>query len=259
MTFHQLRISIIPILLLSTGIGIVTWIALTGIERERTSRVVSIVKAHQTGHLNDDAARAELLLYVSERDLLRWAEPPQRTSERNLPRWQGYPTRRVRNSAVYGLGLIGTSRSVPALLDLLNAPQRRVRLLAEEAVRQARQRSGNTEVDALLLQAQQLQASGRGKDALELLDRAARMLDGHAETYFLMGTICLERREYRVAAAAFTKAIERDPDHFDAYLGRAICRLKRGDLSRARTDCLKAVEINPNMEEARLLAESLSP
>jgi tetratricopeptide (TPR) repeat protein len=244
MIFHQLRISIIPILLLSTGIGIVTWIALTGIERERSSRVVSIVEAHQAGHLDEDAARSQLLQCASERDLLRWRR---------------YPTGQVRDSAVYGLGLIGTSRSVPALLDLLSAPQRRVRLLAEQALREARQRSGNAEVDALLLRAQQLQASGRGKDALELLDRATRMLDGHAETYFLMGTICLERREYRVAAAAFTEAIERDPDHFDAYLGRGICRLKRGGLRRARTDCLKAFEINPNMEEARLLAESLSP
>ena len=77
------------------------------------------------------------------------------------------------------------------------------------------------------------------------------------ETYFLMGTILLERAEYRAAAAAFTMTIERNPDHFDAYLGRGICRLKRGHLDRARADCLKAFEINPNMEEARLLAESL--
>ena len=158
---------------------------------------------------------------------------------------------------MYGLGLIGTSRSVPALLDLLEAPQQRVRLLAEEALRRVRKRSGNAEVDALLQEAQRLDASGRSEDALELLDRATRILDGHAETYFLMGTLLLERGEYPAAAAAFTLAIERNPNHFDAYLGRGICRLKRGHLDRARADCLKAFEINPNMEEARLLAESL--
>jgi tetratricopeptide (TPR) repeat protein len=163
----------------------------------------------------------------------------------------------VRDSAVYGLGLIGTSRSVPALLGLLNGPQRRVRLLAEEALRRARQRSGDAEVDSLLRQAQQLHAAGKGENALELLDRATEILDGHAEAYFLRGTILLEGGEYRRAATAFTEAIERDKDHFDAYLGRGICRLKRGRLSKARADCLKAFEINPNMEEARLLAESL--
>jgi tetratricopeptide (TPR) repeat protein len=242
MIFHQLRISIIPILLLSTGFGIITWIALSGVERERTSRVVSIVEAYQAGRLDEDAARSDLLQCASERDLLRWRR---------------YPTGRVRDSAVYGLGLIGTSLSVPVLLDLLEAPQRRVRLLAEEALRRVRKRSGDAEVDALLREAQRLDASGRNDEALELLDQATRILDGHAETYFLRGTILLERGEYRRAAKAFTEAIERDPDHFDAYLGRGICRLKRGHLDRARADCLKAFEINPNMEEARLLAESL--
>jgi tetratricopeptide (TPR) repeat protein len=241
MILHQLRISIIPILLLSTGFGIVIWIALSGIERERASRLVSIVEAHQTGRLDEDEARAELLQCVSERDLLGW---------------RSYPTGRVRDSAVYALGLIGTSRSVPVLLGLLDVPQRRVRLLAEEALRRARGRSGNAEVDALLRQAQQLHAAGKGEEALELLDRATRILDGHAETYFLMGTLLLERGQYQPAAAAFSAAIERDEAHFDAYLGRGICRLRGGRLIRARADCLKAFQINPNMEESRLLAES---
>ncbi len=53
--------------------------------------------------------------------------------------------------------------------------------------------------------------------------------------------------------AALTQALDSDPTHFDALLGRALSLFQRGQFLRANLDCLRALEINPNMEEVRLL------
>ena len=242
MTFYQLRISIIPLVLLSTGLGIVAWMARLGMERQRTSRVVTVVRGYEAGHLDQPGARARLLTCATEGDLLKWTN---------------YPTLAVRYGAVRGLGLIGTVRSTEALTGLLSSQNPRLRALAESALRQARRRSGNPEVDTLLSKAERLRNAGRSAEALEVLDSCTRLLPGHAETYFLFGTILLHQGESRTARVAFSKAVGLDAGHFDAYLGRGICYLNEGRPRKARADFLRALEINPNMEEAGLLLEDL--
>ena len=240
MTFYHIRIAVIPILLLSTGLGLVVWMGRMGLERQRASRMVAVVQAYESRQLDEEAARARLL---------------ECTSEPELSKWLTSPTLRVRHGAVSGLGLIGTTRSVPVLTRLLGNGSRQVRRLAEPALRQARRRSGDPDLDALLDRAEQLSAAGRTEEALEILDSYTRLQPDQAEAHYLYGIMLLEEDEIRPARVAFSKAIELDPTHFDAYLGRGICYLSRGRPRKAQADFLRAVEINPNMEEVRLLLE----
>jgi tetratricopeptide (TPR) repeat protein len=240
MTFYQLRISIIPILLLSTGSGIVIWTARMGLERDRREQMVAVIRLLDAGVLEESAARSRLRSCATESDLAAWL---------------GAPTRQVRLAAIRALGLVGKSSSAAVLVPMLGSEDRLARDLAEEAIRQARSRSGVPEVDALLEEARRRRAAGKHIEALETLRRCTFLRDEHAEGYFLRGSILLERRDFEGAREAFSQAVERDPTHFDAWLGLGICHHELGKWREARADCLRAVEINPNMEEVCRLVE----
>lgn len=238
MTFYQIRTSIIPILLLSTAACIVAWQIRSGVDRGRTTRMADLIEDYSAGRITEQTARARLADSCTEQDLWRWLE---------------HPTRPVRDSALLGLGLIGTSPSVERLNRSLRNRNRHTTQLAEHAVRRVRSRTGNPIVDALLDQAGKLAKDGDSSRALETLEQCARILPNHAEVYYRTGTLLLELDRWADAEKALTQALDGDPTHFDALLGRALSLIERGQFLRANLDCLRALEINPNMEEVRLL------
>ena len=152
-----------------------------------------------------------------------------------------------------GLGLIGTARSTQALARSLHSHDPNKQKQAERALRLARRRSDHPLVNALLERAQRLAKRGNPDRALDLLAQCATLLPQHPEVHYRTGTLLLERSRFHASEQAFSRALELDPDHFDARLGRALCRFEMGRTVEARMDCLHAIKINPNMEEVRLL------
>ncbi|MCK4721394.1 tetratricopeptide repeat protein, partial [bacterium] len=51
--------------------------------------------------------------------------------------------------------------------------------------------------------------------------------------------------EYEQAFMAYTKAIEMDPDSYEAYCGRGCSHMVSGDLDLAIDDLNRSIEINP--------------
>jgi len=238
MTFYQLRISIVPILLLSTAACIVAWQISTGVDRGRAQRMADLIGDYSAGRITEQTARTQLADSCAEQDLWRWLE---------------HPTRPVRDSAILGLGLIGTTQSVERLNRSLKNRNRHTAQLAEHAVRRLRSRTGNPMIDALLDRADELARDGNSSRALETLQQCARILPNHAEVHYRTGTLLLDLDRWADAENALSQALETDPTHFDALLGRALSLIERGQFLRANMDCLRALEINPNMDEVRLL------
>lgn len=67
-----------------------------------------------------------------------------------------------------------------------------------------------------------------------------------AESYKWRGHAYFTKREYDLAIADFSKAIEIDPAHLPAYYWRAQSYRDKGDYERALADVSEATDIEPN-------------
>lgn len=67
----------------------------------------------------------------------------------------------------------------------------------------------------------------------------------------LKGLNEMSRGKFTQAAATYTKAINRDPNYSDAYLGRGDAYRAAGELDKALADYEHAAHLDPNNEDAR--------
>ena len=68
-----------------------------------------------------------------------------------------------------------------------------------------------------------------------------------ADAWYLLGRALLEPEE---AARALQRALEIDPDHARAHMGRAALSRATGDLAAAQRDYQRAVDLDPSLAEA---------
>lgn len=66
-----------------------------------------------------------------------------------------------------------------------------------------------------------------------------------ADAQYALGKYYLGQDRAALALIAFTRAVERDPRHADAYNGRATALVQLGDLERAAEDVARAIELSP--------------
>jgi tetratricopeptide (TPR) repeat protein len=67
------------------------------------------------------------------------------------------------------------------------------------------------------------------------------------------------RGDTRAALLDYDKAVACGRPLATTYLGRAVARRTLEDVQGALTDCAKALEIDPDLREARTLREQLTP
>lgn len=70
--------------------------------------------------------------------------------------------------------------------------------------------------------------------------------DTSAKTYCDSGLIKIELKDYKGALADYTKAIQLEPNNYDAYLGRGKAERLLKDYNNSIKDYTKAIELNPN-------------
>lgn len=73
-----------------------------------------------------------------------------------------------------------------------------------------------------------------------------------AESYYVKGLSYYDEGDNQKAIAAYTQAVEIDPKFDKAFIMRALARIKAGDKAGALEDLNKALEINPNSQQAYL-------
>lgn len=70
-----------------------------------------------------------------------------------------------------------------------------------------------------------------------------------AESEFEKGVFLLKQQQYDEAIAAFSKALEAEPDDFEAYHNRGVAWFYKGEYDKAIADYTHALEVNPNRAE----------
>jgi tetratricopeptide (TPR) repeat protein len=91
--------------------------------------------------------------------------------------------------------------------------------------------------------------------AFEAFDRLVNYCPGYAEGYNQRAFVSFLREDYPAALVDLDLALELSPHHVGAQSGRALTLMNMGRIEEARAQLLEAVENNPWLNEAALLAK----
>ncbi|MEI9962438.1 MAG: FecR domain-containing protein [Limisphaerales bacterium] len=92
---------------------------------------------------------------------------------------------------------------------------------------------------------------GRTKNALEALDKSLAFAPRNAQAVALKGFLLAAQNQTREAIVWFDRAIAMDSALANAWLGRGLCRMRRGDATGGREDLLMAAALEPQRAELR--------
>jgi tetratricopeptide (TPR) repeat protein len=153
----------------------------------------------------------------------------------------------LRRQGTAWLGELGLPGDAPPLIAALTDPDEVVRVLAENSVWQVWTRSGDTEIDGLMLTGMEQMNRGDGPGAVEtftkIIERRPDFAEGwnkRATVYFLMG-------ENEKSLRDCDEVMKRNPAHFGALAGYGQIYLRMDQPERALTYFRRALRINPNM------------
>jgi tetratricopeptide (TPR) repeat protein len=153
----------------------------------------------------------------------------------------------LRRQGTAWLGELGLPGDAPPLIAALTDPDEVVRVLAENSVWQVWTRSGDTEIDGLMLTGMEQMNRGDGPGAVEtftkIIERRPDFAEGwnkRATVYFLMG-------ENEKSLHDCDEVMKRNPAHFGALAGYGQIYLRMDQPERALTYFRRALRINQNM------------
>lgn len=86
---------------------------------------------------------------------------------------------------------------------------------------------------------------GHRANALEALDKSLALAPRNAQALALKGFLLAAQNQTREAIAWFDRALATDPALGNAWLGRGLCRIRRGDATGGREDLLVAATLEP--------------
>lgn len=92
---------------------------------------------------------------------------------------------------------------------------------------------------------------GNNRPAEKALTEGLALAPGNAQGYVLRGFIEAAQNRIREAQGSFQTAIALDGNLANAWLGRGLCRIRRGDLTGGREDLIVAVALEPQRAELR--------
>jgi Tetratricopeptide repeat len=159
---------------------------------------------------------------------------------------QGTPAEKLK--ALELLATLGDMQVMPVLVQALRDDDVRVRAASQNVMWAIWLRSGNDEIDALMVEGVRLMESQQYPEAVEIFDqiiaRAARFAEGYnkrATVYYLM-------EEFEKSIADIHQTLELNPVHFGALSGMGLCYLGLNEPRKALEWFERAVAVNPNMD-----------
>ena len=103
--------------------------------------------------------------------------------------------------------------------------------------------------------AKTLESHNQYPQAMADVDHAIAIEPKEPRFYGLKGDILLAEGHYSPATTQFDKALARDPNYFEYYLGRGIALAKMGQPAKARTDLLASNKLLPTAVANKELGE----
>lgn len=102
------------------------------------------------------------------------------------------------------------------------------------------------------------EAGGQWVDALATYQRALEVDGRGPELRTRIGALACKLRQASLAERSFAEAERADADYGPLWFERAVCRRAQGALAEAQAAALRAVELDPERYEASLLAAELA-
>ncbi len=190
--------------------------------------------------------------YLNDEDSASFIQAvSQHYTTATLERLARYGSRIGRRASVLALGFLGGYESNHVLGRALRDPDRGVRLLAENGIRQLWFQAGNEPQRQRLTVVARMIASDEFHRAAQLagalIDEApwfAEAWNQRAIAYFHMG-------RFEDSANDCHQTLELNPYHFGAAVGMAHCYLEMNDAFAALECFRRALKLNPDMEGVR--------
>lgn len=139
---------------------------------------------------------------------------------------------------------------------LAHAEEAPVAHMAEAALREVWNRSGDDDADAAMKRAAKAMQDGDMLDAAAFVTTAVELVPGYAEGFNKRGASYLMAERHDDAIADFRRAIELQPSHYNAMSGLGLSLLRQGNGEGAHW--LRAsLEVHPRNDNMRQLLDNL--
>ena len=141
-----------------------------------------------------------------------------------------------------------TEREALAVLRATD-PVRAARAAA--ALWQMWHRSGRPEIDALLHEGIDAMEAQRLDEAERVFTRLIEAAPDFAEGWNKRATVRYLAKDYVRSIADCRETLARNPNHFGALSGQALCHLALEQYGEAAALCRRALEVHPHLDGAR--------
>jgi tetratricopeptide (TPR) repeat protein len=152
-----------------------------------------------------------------------------------------------RAEAVAWLANHGTISDAPLLHERLRDESALVRGYAEQGLWLLWTRSGDAEIDRLMLRASEEMQAGNYDKAIAVLTDVTRRKPDYAEGWNRRATVYYLAGDYRKSIADCDEVLKRNPRHFGALSGLGQIYLALADEETALAWFRRALDVNPNM------------
>jgi tetratricopeptide (TPR) repeat protein len=146
------------------------------------------------------------------------------------------------------LAKLADMQVMPALVQALRDDDARVRAAAQDVMWTIWLRSGNEEIETLMVEGIRLMEAEHYPEAVEVFDQIIARAPRFAEGYNKRATVYYLMLEFEKSIADIQKTLELNPVHFGALSGMGLCYLGMVEPRQALAWFERAVAVNPNMD-----------
>jgi tetratricopeptide (TPR) repeat protein len=162
-----------------------------------------------------------------------------------------------RRAAALAVGLIGDNGSIPVLGPMLRQSDRKLRLVADDALRAIATRDGTTAERQLLEAVVRCNESGNFEKSIALSTRLIDNAGGLAEAYHQRSLALFQMDSIEHALEDCRHVLKLNEFHYAAMIGLGHCHLELGDLMESLFWFRRALEVYPDLEPVRLQVRRL--
>ncbi len=163
----------------------------------------------------------------------------------------------ARRAAALALGLLGTSTSIAKLGPLLCASDRKLRLVADDALRAIASREGSAHERHTLERVIRLNECSSFEKAIELSTECIDATGGTSELFHQRSLAMFQLDCIGQAIEDCRQTLKLNPFHYAAMVGLGHCFLDQGELVDSLFWFRQALDIYPDLEPIRIQVRRL--